>query len=113
MKRGCPVTPARCLAIFVCAVVSAHSHASHAAGAREPALTVSTPDAQAMHPDPGAFSPASTLDLEALTSLVLRTSPAMQPERLLVDVAEAEVTQSRLLANPALDAASDQSHRCQ
>src|SRR5688572_9786487 len=52
---------------------------------------------------PTAFVPSASLDVDALTRLVLERSPGLQASRLRVDLARAESTQSRLWENPLLD----------
>lgn len=51
-----------------------------------------------------AFTPTAAMDLSALEELVSRRAPSLEQAALDVDLARADVRQSRLLLNPSLDA---------
>jgi cobalt-zinc-cadmium efflux system outer membrane protein len=55
-------------------------------------------------PGPGTFQPSPELDLGTLERLVRTRSPGVQEAALEADLAAAEVTKSKLLPNPTLDA---------
>jgi outer membrane protein, heavy metal efflux system len=71
-------------------------------GAAPPGAPSTQPMASA--PPAGVFVPRASLELVGLTRLVARRSAQVQTEQLNLDLAGAEVQQSRLLNNPVLDA---------
>jgi cobalt-zinc-cadmium efflux system outer membrane protein len=68
------------------------------------AISVAAPlQAQPASGDATVFVPRASLDLAALMGLVARSSPVVSGELLAVDLARAEVRQSRLIGNPTID----------
>lgn len=63
------------------------------------------PPAPPVRERPATFVPSADLDLPALERVVRRRSAALQSAALDVDLAAADVKQSRLLNNPTLDGA--------
>jgi cobalt-zinc-cadmium efflux system outer membrane protein len=87
--------PRPLIVLLVAALVLATGTAASAVSAAEPSLVPA--------PLPLRFSPG--LDLAQLEALVRARTPALESDALEVDLARAEVEQSRLLGNPTADGA--------